>query len=234
MKDFDIVEQAKKEFKKLAKEDPMLVAEIKKKIDILKQEQYELLDIKTITGKRKYKIKEIRLKYPTECRVFFHIIVMDDKIIIAGVEKKKVNKFPEAYWKNLENRIDTYLDWKWGIKMKIDDFFNELIDENEELKNSIELIDVKYKVIQALYSFRKANSLSQKDFAEKIGVKQQAISRFEKGEIDPRLSFIEKVLQGINSEVIIESKTYIKMNRTLEFKSKTKKIEPSKYKLALS
>ena len=53
MKDFDIVEQAKKEFKKLAKEDPMLVAEIKKKIDILKQEQYELLDIKTITGKRK-------------------------------------------------------------------------------------------------------------------------------------------------------------------------------------
>ena len=118
--------------------------------------------------------------------------------------------------------------------MKIDDFFNELIDENEELKNSIELIDVKYKVIQALYSFRKANSLSQKDFAEKIGVKQQAISRFEKGEIDPRLSFIEKVLQGINSEVIIESKTYIKMNRTLEFKSKTKKIEPSKYKLALS
>lgn len=56
MKDFDIVEQAKKEFKKLTKEDPMLVAEIKKKIDILKQEQYELLDIKNITGKRKYKI----------------------------------------------------------------------------------------------------------------------------------------------------------------------------------
>lgn len=26
--------------------------------------------------------------------------------------------------------------------------------------------------------------------------------------------FAEKVLQGINSEVIIESKTYIKMNRT--------------------
>ena len=118
--------------------------------------------------------------------------------------------------------------------MKIDDFFNELIDENEELKNSIELIDLKYKVIQALYSFRKANSLSQKDFAEKIGVKQQAISRFEKGEIDPRLSFIEKVLHGINSEAIIDNKTYIRINKTLEFKSKITKIEPSKYKLALS
>jgi mRNA-degrading endonuclease RelE of RelBE toxin-antitoxin system len=109
MKDFDIVEQAKKELKKLTKEDPKLVAEIIKKIEILKQEQYELLDIKTITGKRKYKIQEIRLKYPTECRVFFHIIIVDDKIIIAGVEKKKVNKFPETYWKNLENRIDIYL-----------------------------------------------------------------------------------------------------------------------------
>ena len=37
-------------------------------------------------------------------------VFMDDKIIIAGVEKKKVNKFPEDYWKNLVNRIDTYLD----------------------------------------------------------------------------------------------------------------------------
>lgn len=118
--------------------------------------------------------------------------------------------------------------------MKIDNFFNELINENEELKSNIELIDVKYKVIQALYSFRKANKLSQKDFAEKIGVQQQAISRFEKGEIDPRLSFIEKVLQGINSEILIENKSYIKMNRTLEFKSKTKKVEPTKYRLALS
>ena len=138
MKDFDIVEQAKKEFKKLTKEDPKLVAEIIKKIEILKQEQYELLDIKTITGKRKYKIQEIRLKYPTECRVFFHIIIVDDKIIIAGVEKKKVNKFPETYWKNLENRIDIYLGQKWGIQMKIDNFFNELINENEELNfNSV-------------------------------------------------------------------------------------------------
>jgi transcriptional regulator with XRE-family HTH domain len=118
--------------------------------------------------------------------------------------------------------------------MKIDNFFNELINENEELKNSIELIDLKYKVIQALYNFRKANKLSQKDFAEKIGVQQQAISRFEKGEIDPRLSFIEKVLQGINSEILVENKSYIKMNRTLEFKSKTKKVEPTKYRLALS
>ena len=118
--------------------------------------------------------------------------------------------------------------------MKIDNFFNELINENEELKNSIELIDLKYKVIKALYNFRKANKLSQKDFAEKIGVQQQAISRFEKGEIDPRLSFIEKVLQGINSEILVENKSYIKMNRTLEFKSKTKKVEPTKYRLALS
>lgn len=118
--------------------------------------------------------------------------------------------------------------------MKLDDFFNELIEENEELKNSIERIDIKYKVIQALYNFRKANNLSQKDFAEKIGVKQQAISRFEKGEIDPRLSFIEKVLQGISSEVIIKGKTYIKLNKTIEFKGKTKKIEPTKYKIALS
>ena len=118
--------------------------------------------------------------------------------------------------------------------MKMNDFFDEAFENDEELSREYELLETKYNLIEALIKFRKENKISQKEFAEKIGVKQQAVSRFEKGEIDPRLSFIEKVLQGINSEVIIESKTYIKMNRTLEFKSKTKKIEPSKYKLALS
>ena len=39
-----------------------------------------------------------------------------------------------------------------------------------------------------------------------IKVDKQMISRFEKGEVDPKLSFISKILHGMNKEIIISSK----------------------------
>ena len=61
------------------------------------------------------------------------------------------------------------------------DFVDDLLDENPEVKREVELISLKYDIIRLLVDYRKNNKLSQADFAEKIGVKQQAISRFEKG-----------------------------------------------------
>ena len=94
---------------------------------------------------------------------------------------------------------------------------NEIISENQEINEEIELLDFKYKLIDELINFRKSYKLSQAEFADMIKVDKQMISRFEKGEIDPRLSFIEKVLHGINSKAIIDNKTYIKLNKAPEF-----------------
>ncbi|MDR1831682.1 MAG: helix-turn-helix domain-containing protein [Fusobacteriaceae bacterium] len=87
-------------------------------------------------------------------------------------------------------------------------YWSEIRDEaykkDPELKKEVQVIQMKMDLISALIEYRAANSLTQKDFAELIGAKQQAISRFEKGEIDPRLSFIRKVILEILGDRKIE------------------------------
>ena len=96
-----------------------------------------------------------------------------------------------------------------GSDIKMNDLnilINEIISENQEINEEIELLDFKYKLIDELINFRKSYKLSQAEFADMIKVDKQMISRFEKGEIDPKLSFISKILHGMNKENIISSK----------------------------
>jgi transcriptional regulator with XRE-family HTH domain len=73
----------------------------------------------------------------------------------------------------------------------------EMLEQSPEFRREYELIKMKKALIKEVISYRETHSLTQKEFAERIGVKQQAISRFEKGVIDPRFSFIGKVLLEI-------------------------------------
>lgn len=96
-----------------------------------------------------------------------------------------------------------------GSDIKMNDLnilINEIISEDQEIKEEIELLDLKYKLIDELINFRKSYKLSQAEFADMIKVDKQMISRFEKGEVDPKLSFISKIVHGMNKEIIISSK----------------------------
>lgn len=108
------------------------------------------------------------------------------------------------------------------------DFFNELIEQDADLAKEIKLLDLKYLLIEELLKFRKENKLSQTDFANLIGVKQQMISRFEKGEVDPRLSFVSKIIYGMKKEIQISDKNFIKSNHKLEIVKLKNKILPLK------
>lgn len=99
----------------------------------------------------------------------------------------------------------------------------ERLENNEELKKEYELVKARTLIIKELYNYRKQNSLTQKDFAERIGVKQQAISRFEKGEIDPRFSFIAKIIQEMSKQIKIDN-IYEKTNKNIKFTKKNQGI----------
>jgi len=92
--------------------------------------------------------------------------------------------------------------------MELNNFINDLLENDAELKTEYDNLGLKYDLINKLIKFRKENDLTQKDFAKMVGLKQQAISRFEKGEIDPRLSFIKKIINGMNLKVIFENNDY--------------------------
>jgi transcriptional regulator with XRE-family HTH domain len=103
----------------------------------------------------------------------------------------------------------------------INDLLNEIIADDKDIQTEIELLDLKYMLIDELIKYRKSYKLSQSDFANKINVKQQMISRFEKGEVDPRLSFISKILMGMRKDIIVKDKDYINVV-SLESKKKKK------------
>ena len=96
-----------------------------------------------------------------------------------------------------------------GSDIKMNDLnilINEIISKDLEIKEEIEQLDFKYKLIDESINFRKSYKLSQAEFADMITVDKMMISRFEKGELDPKLSFISKILHGMNKENIIRDK----------------------------
>jgi transcriptional regulator with XRE-family HTH domain len=103
---------------------------------------------------------------------------------------------------------------------KFEDVFNELFEQDEELKKEVDLLEFKYQLISQLIAYRKENGISQTEFAKSIGVKQQMISRFEKGEVDPRVSFISKVMHGMKKKVIFRDTDFVKTGNIVYFNRK--------------
>ena len=110
---------------------------------------------------------------------------------------------------------------------------NEIISEDQEIKEEIELLDFKYKLIDELINFRKAYKLSQSEFADMIKVDKQMISRFEKGEVDPRLSFISKIIHGMKKEIVIRDEDYINVNNITPINRKKPIFQSREYKLVI-
>lgn len=80
------------------------------------------------------------------------------------------------------------------------DFKNQLF-ENEALKIAFEANELKFKIIKKLLEYLKSNNITQEQFSKKLGVKQQVISRFIKGEINPRFDFIAKIFILLDGEI---------------------------------
>ena len=104
---------------------------------------------------------------------------------------------------------------------KYSEIRKEIIHKNPDVKREIELLALKYDLIRLLTDYRKENNITQKEFAETIRVKQQMISRFEKGDVDPRLSFVAKIIRGMNCRVEFVDFDY--KNSSVDIESISKK-----------
>lgn len=102
--------------------------------------------------------------------------------------------------------------------------FDEIKQNNPEVNYEYELLKVRNSFIEELINYRKEMGLTQGEFADRINVKQQMISRFEMGDVDPRLSFIGKILKGMNKELLFVRKDYKRVEELGEYKQKEKKL----------
>lgn len=85
--------------------------------------------------------------------------------------------------------------------------------QNEALKLTFEANELKFKIIKNLLEYLKSNNMTQGKFAEKIGVKQQVISRFIKGEINPRFDFVAKILTLLDGNIFFQNEKNFSINK---------------------
>jgi len=77
----------------------------------------------------------------------------------------------------------------------------DIILRNEEVQKELKMNEAEYKIIEEIIMARKEKNLTQKDLAELIGTKQSNISRFESGNYNPSLEFLNKIAQAVGKEL---------------------------------
>jgi DNA-binding XRE family transcriptional regulator len=77
----------------------------------------------------------------------------------------------------------------------------KILKGNPEIKKIYDDLGLKYKLIESVIAYRAENHLTQKELAENIGVQQQVISRFERGLVNPRIDFVQKILNATGKDI---------------------------------
>ncbi len=87
----------------------------------------------------------------------------------------------------------------------------QYIDEkmkNQEFKKCWNSLDKEFEILEEIIKAREKAGMTQTELAEKIGTKQPALSRLEKGGIrKATLETLNKIAEALNLELIIKFKT---------------------------
>ena len=65
-------------------------------------------------------------------------------------------------------------------------------------------IQPEIQIIRALIISRNKKGMSQRKLAQKIGVTQSALARFETGGTNPTLSFLQKITTGLGLKILVK------------------------------
>ena len=87
--------------------------------------------------------------------------------------------------------------------MKFKDHLKEQL-KDPEFRSEYEALQPEYEIIRQIIIARKELNITQKDLAERTGIKQGNISRLEKGTYNPSLQSLKKIAKGLNKELHIE------------------------------
>ena len=71
-------------------------------------------------------------------------------------------------------------------------------------KKAHDELEFEFQIIKALIRARIQKKLTQRKLARTIGVAQSALARFESGRVNPTLSFLKKVTQGLGLKLTVK------------------------------
>lgn len=71
-------------------------------------------------------------------------------------------------------------------------------------KKAYEEMQPQFQIIRKLALERAKKGFSQRKLAQKIGVTQSALARFETGGTNPTLSFLQKITSGLGLKLLVK------------------------------
>lgn len=85
--------------------------------------------------------------------------------------------------------------------------FKKRLLRDKETKKVYDELGPEFELLQMILQKRLEHGLTQKELARKIGTKQSAISRLERGTYNPTVAFLRKIAAALNTELHISFAT---------------------------
>ena len=78
--------------------------------------------------------------------------------------------------------------------------------KNKGIKKEYDRLKPEYELLDKIISLRLKQKMTQKQLADKLDTKQSAVSRLEKGMINPTVDFLNKLASAFGKKLVVEFK----------------------------
>ena len=87
--------------------------------------------------------------------------------------------------------------------MNYKEYKKAVLVKNSELRKEYEALAPQYEIIDAVIAARIEKQMTQADLAERADTKQSNISRFESGNYNPSVEFLQKIAGALDKHLEI-------------------------------
>lgn len=88
--------------------------------------------------------------------------------------------------------------------MDFEQYLKRELENDSALRDEFNDLQPEYEIIHKLIEARIEYGLTQKELAQKCGIKQSNISRLESGKANPTIKFLKKIAKALDADLFIE------------------------------
>lgn len=104
------------------------------------------------------------------------------------------------------------------IEESVVEKIKQMKENDPEFRKAFSVAEQERQVISKIIKARKVMGLTQKDFALRLGLKQQAISTFERSEESPTLKKLVQLADALDMEIQVVKKRKIPVGRLRKYR----------------
>ena len=88
--------------------------------------------------------------------------------------------------------------------MTYEEYKKTALENDPEFKKEYDALDAQYKIISDVIAARIEKKMTQAELAERANTKQSNISRFESGNYNPSVEFLQKIAGALDKSLEIK------------------------------